>query len=71
MPVLYTCQFEEDANRSNGAIPGQHFPRYKLMEHFCCHGNHRSDQGRSKTICSRSQPTTILQDKFDHDWATC
>ena len=47
-----------------------HFPHYKSMGGFCCHGHQRFDPICLKTLCSLSSPPVMLQIKFDHDWLT-
>ena len=47
-----------------------HFPHYKSMGGFCCHGHQSFDPICLKTLCSLSSPPVMLQIKFDHDWPT-
>ena len=47
-----------------------HFPHYKLMGAFCCHGHQSFDPISLKTLCSLSPPPVILHIKFDQDWPT-
>ena len=47
-----------------------HFPHYKLMEAFCCHGNQSFDPICPKTLCTFSPTTIMLHIKFDQDWLT-
>ena len=47
-----------------------HFPHYKSMEAFCCHGHQSFDQVCLKTLCSPSPSSVMLLIKFDQDWPT-
>ena len=47
-----------------------HFPHYKSMGAFCCHGHQSFDPICLKTLCSLSPPKVMLHIKFDHDWPT-
>ena len=47
-----------------------HFPHYKSMGAFCCHGQHCFDPICLKTLCSLSPPPVMLHIKFDQDWPT-
>ena len=47
-----------------------HFPHYKSMGAFCCHGHQSFDPICLKTLCSLSPPPVILHIKFDQDWPT-
>ena len=47
-----------------------HFPHYKSMGDFCCHGHQSFDPICLKTLCSLSQPPVMLHIKFDQDWPT-
>ena len=42
-----------------------HFPHYKSMEAFCCHGHQSFDPICLKTLCSLSPPPVMLHIKFD------
>ena len=44
-----------------------HFPHYKSMGAFCCHGNQRFDPICPKTLCSLSPTPMMLHIKFDQD----
>ena len=44
-----------------------HFPHYKSMGAFCCHGNQSFDPISFKTLCSFSPPPVMLHIKFDQD----
>ena len=45
-----------------------HFPHYKLMGAFSCHGNQSFDPICPKTSCSLSPTPIMLHIKFDQDW---
>ena len=45
-----------------------HFPHYKSMGTFCCHGHQSFDPICLKTLCSLSPPPVMLHIKFDQDW---
>ena len=47
-----------------------HFPHYKSMGAFCCHGHQSFDPICLKTLCSLSPPPVMLHIKFDQDWPT-
>ena len=47
-----------------------HFPHYKSMGAFCCHGHQSFDPICFKTLCSLSPPPVMLHIKFDQDWPT-
>ena len=47
-----------------------HFPHYKPMGAFCCHGQQSFDPICLKTLCSLSPPPVMLHIKFDQDWPT-
>ena len=47
-----------------------HFPHYKLMGAFCCHGHQSFDPICLKTLCSLTPPPMMLHIKFDQDWLT-
>ena len=47
-----------------------HFPHYKSMGAFCCHGNQSFDPICPKTLCSLSPTTMMLHIKFGQDWPT-
>ena len=47
-----------------------HFPHYKSMGAFCCHGNQSFDPICPKTLCSLSPPPVMLNIKLDQDWPT-
>ena len=48
----------------------QHFPHYKLMGAFCCHGHKSFDPICLKTLCSLSPTPVMLHIKIDQDWPT-
>ena len=48
-----------------------HFPHYKSMGAFCCHGHQSFDPICLKTLRSLSPPPVMLHLKFDQDWPTC
>ena len=47
-----------------------HFPHYKSMGAFCCHGHQSFDPICLKPLCSLSPPPVMLHIKFDQDWPT-
>ena len=47
-----------------------HFPHYKSVGAFCCHGHQSFDPIYLKTLCSLSPPPVMLHIKFDQDWPT-
>ena len=44
-----------------------HFPHYKSMGAFCCHGYQSFNPISFKTLCSLSPPPVMLHIKFDQD----
>ena len=48
----------------------QHFPNYKSMGAFFCHGNQSFDLICPKTLCSLSLIPMMLHIKYDQDWLT-
>ena len=47
-----------------------HFPHYKSMGAFCCHGQQSFNPICLKTLCSLSLTSVMLHIKFDQDWPT-
>ena len=47
-----------------------HFPNYKSMGAFCCHGNQSFDPICPKSLCSLSLIPMMLHIKYDQDWPT-
>ena len=47
-----------------------HFPHYKSMGAFCCHGHQSFDPICLKTLCSLLPLPVMLHIKFDQDWPT-
>ena len=47
-----------------------HFPHYKSMGAFCCHGNQSFDPICPKTLCSLFPTPVMLHTKFYQDWPT-
>ena len=47
-----------------------HFPHYKSIGAFCCHGNQSFDPICPKTLCSLSSTPMMLHIKFDQDKLT-
>ena len=47
-----------------------HFPHYKSMGAFYCHGHQSFDSICLKTLCSLSPPPVMLHITFDQDWPT-
>ena len=47
-----------------------HFPHYKSMGAFCCHGHQSFDPICLKTLRSLSPPLVMLHIRFDQDWPT-
>ena len=66
MYVLVTCKYKKDQKHRWR----QHFPHYKSMGAFCCHGNQGFDPICHKTLCSLSPTSMMLHIIFDQDWPT-
>ena len=47
-----------------------HFPHYKSMGGFCCHGNQSCDPICPKTLWGLSPTPMMLNIKFNQDWPT-
>ena len=47
-----------------------HFPHYKSIVVFCCHGNQSFDPICPKALCSLSPTQMMLHIKFNEDWPT-
>ena len=47
-----------------------HFPDYKSMGAFCCHGHQSFEPICLKTLSSLSPPPVMLHIRFDQDWPT-
>ena len=47
-----------------------HFPHFKSMGVFCCHGHQSFDPICLKTLCSLSPPLVIPHIRFDQNWPT-
>ena len=47
-----------------------HFPNYKSMGAFCCHGHQSFDPICLKTLYSLFPPRVMQHIKFDQDWTT-
>ena len=47
-----------------------HFPHYKSMGAFCCHGHQSFDPICLEILCSLSPPPVMLHIKFYQDWLT-
>ena len=47
-----------------------HFPHYKSMRAFCCHGYQSFEPICLKTLCSLSPAPVMLHIEFDQDWPT-
>ena len=69
MHDLVTCKYEKDWIDSNQEKK-HHFPHYKSMRAFCCHGHQCFDLISLKILCSLSQPPVMLHITFDQDWPT-
>ena len=68
MHVLVTCKYKKDRIKKNEKRWRHHFPHYKSMGAFCCHGNQSFDPICPKTLCSLSPTPVMLHIKFDQDW---
>ena len=70
MHVLVTCKYKEDGSKATEKRWRHHFPPYKSMGAFCCHGHQSFDPICLKTLCSLSPTPVMLHIKFDQDWPT-
>ena len=62
--------FQKDRIKTTKKRWRHHFPHYKSMGVFCCHGNQSCDPICPKTLCSLSPTPVMLHIKFDQDWPT-
>ena len=70
MHVLITCKYKKDWIKATEKRWRHHFPHYKSMRAFCCHGHQTFKPISLKTLCSLSPPPVMLHIKFDQDWPT-
>ena len=68
MHVLVTCKYKKDRIKTTEKRWIHHFPHYKSMGAFCCHGNQKFDQICPKTLGSLSPIPAMLHIKFDQHW---
>ena len=67
MHVLVTCKYKKDQIKNNEKRWRHHFPHYKSMRAFCCHGIQSFDPICPKILCSLSPTKVMLNIKFDQD----
>ena len=60
MHVLVTWKYKKDRIKNKQKRWRHHFPHYKSMGAFCCHGNHSFDPVCLKTLCSLSPSPVML-----------
>ena len=70
MHFFIICKYKKDRIKNNQNKWRHHFPHYKSMGAFCCHGNQSFDPVCPKTLCSLSPTPVMLHIKFDQDWPT-
>ena len=70
MHVLVTCKYNKDQIKKTKKRWRHHFPNYKSMGAFCCHGNQSFDPICPKSLCSLSLIPIMLHIKYDQDWPT-
>ena len=70
MQVLFTCKIKRVGSKTTEKRWRNHFPNYKSMGAFCCHGNKSFDPICPKTLSSLSPTPVMLHVKFGHDWPT-
>ena len=70
MHVLVTCKYKKDWIKTTEKRWRHHFPHYKSMGAFCCHGQQSFDPICLKTLCSLSPPPVMLHIRFAQDWPT-
>ena len=68
MHVLVTCKYRKDRIKNNQKRWRHHFPHYKSMGVFYCHGHQSFDPICLKTLRSLSPPPVMLHIKFDQYW---
>ena len=57
-------------SKATGKRWRHHYPHYKSMGAFCCHGHQSFDPICLKTLGSLSPTSVMLHIKFDQDWPT-
>ena len=67
MHALITCKYKRIGLKATEKRWRHHFPHYKSMGDFCCHGHQNFDSICLKTLCSLSPPPVMLHIKFDQD----
>ena len=67
MPVLVTCKYISKITDKRWR---HHFPHYKSMGAFCCHGNQCFDPICPQNLMHLSSIPMMLHIKFDQDWPT-
>ena len=70
MHVLLPASLKRIGSKTTEKRWRHHFPQYKSMGAFCCHGNQSFDPICPKTLCSFSPIQMMLHIKFDQDWPT-
>ena len=70
MHVLVTCKYKRIGSKATEKRWRHHFPHYKSMGDFCCHGNQSFDPICPKTLCSFSPTQVMLHIKFDQNLPT-
>ena len=64
MHVLLTCRYKNDRIKNNREKVRHHFPHYKPMGTYCCHGNQSFDPLCPKTVWSLSPTPMMLHIKL-------
>ena len=60
MHVLVTCKYKKDRIKSNQEMWRHHFPHYKSIGAFCCHGHQSFYPICLETLCSFSPSPVVL-----------
>ena len=66
----WSCYPPDNIFHIISAILGQHFPHFKSMGDFVCHGNQSFYPICPKTLCCLSPTQMMLQIKFEQDLST-
>ena len=70
MHVLVTCKYKRIGSKTTEKRWRHHFPHFKSMGNFCCHGNQSCDPISPKTLIRLSATPVMLHIKCDQVWQT-
>ena len=70
MPVLVSHSFRKIRSTMKALSSWHHFPHYKSMGIFGCHGNQSFDPSCRETLRCSSPISIMLHIQFEQDWQT-